>query len=67
MPRLASRTESRQFLGLLWLLRLVVTAVLIWYGRVHTTRSAGAAFLGVHGHGVFLLKAELGSALPAWR
>ncbi|MFD8079058.1 hypothetical protein ACFV3E_41195 [Streptomyces sp. NPDC059718] len=66
MPRLASRTESRQLLGLLWLLmRLAVTAVLIWHGRMHTTRSAGAAFLGVHGHGVFLLKAELGSALPA--
>jgi hypothetical protein len=39
-----------------------VTAVLIWYGRVLTPECRRSLF-GVHGHSVFLLKAQLGSAL----
>ncbi|MEV5012030.1 MULTISPECIES: DUF6529 family protein [unclassified Streptomyces] len=63
MPCLAPRTESRQLLGLLWLLLpLAVTGGLIWYGRVHTPEYRRSLF-GVHGHAVILLKAQLGSAL----
>ncbi|MFB7571321.1 hypothetical protein [Streptomyces sp. NPDC056165] len=67
MPCLAPRTESRQLLGLLWLLLpLAVTGGLIWYGRVHIPEYRRSLF-GVHGHAVILLKAQLGSALLGLR
>ncbi|MCX5107008.1 DUF6529 family protein [Streptomyces sp. NBC_00378] len=63
MPRLAPRTESRQLLGVLWLLLpLAVTGGLIWYGLVHTPEHRRSLF-GVQGDAVILLKAQLGSAL----